>query len=231
MDLFRAQRGMLKQAFAQVCEVSVRVSVGGHTLVDLTYMHTRPRDIFPRRRPQHDPGSVTATDRQGKPATSSNRRASIRGDCRRGRSRDGIGVIKHFDIHSAASPQPKNPTAVSHVRRTPKRMKMRSRRPRGMAKQCGSSDNEYPYTIQSVTGETPVLRWLRAMAVPAMTELDRFVNLVSTNWTWLPHPVFSRQSPMRRGALKRMKMGVLWYRRLRWTKVVLSVMLTARETV
>jgi len=31
------------------------------------------------------------------------------------------------------------------------------------------------------------------MAVPAMTELDRFLNLVSTNWTSLPHPVFSRQ--------------------------------------
>ena len=56
-----------------------------------------------------------------------------------------------------------------------------------------ASDNEYPYTTQSVTGETPVPRWLRDMAVPAMTELDRFVNLVSTNWTWLPHPVFSRQ--------------------------------------
>src|SRR5947199_8982247 len=26
------------------------------------------------------------------------------------------------------------------------------------------------------------------------TELDRFVNLVSTNWTWLPQPVFSEQN-------------------------------------
>src|SRR5437660_2933002 len=94
---------MLKQAFAQVGKVSVRVSVGGHTLVDLTYMHTRPRDIFPRQGPQHDPGSVTATDSQGKAATGSDRRTSIRGDCRRSRSRDGIGIIKHFELHGTFS--------------------------------------------------------------------------------------------------------------------------------
>ncbi len=50
---------------------------------------------------------------------------------------------------------------------------------RGQENVMAASDNEYPYTTQSVTGETPVPRWLRGMAVPAMTELDRFVNLVS----------------------------------------------------
>src|SRR5918999_4246295 len=57
MDLLRVQGGMLKQAFAQVREVSVQVSVWSHTLVDLTYMYTYPRDIFPRQRPQHEPRS------------------------------------------------------------------------------------------------------------------------------------------------------------------------------
>src|SRR5437867_2478768 len=103
MDLFRAQRGMLKQAFAQVREVSIRVSIRGDTLVDLTYMHARPRDIFCRQRPQHDPRSVTATDSHDKAATSSDRRTSMRGDCRRSRSRDRIGIIKHFELHRALS--------------------------------------------------------------------------------------------------------------------------------
>ena len=74
-----------------------------HTIVDLTYMYTRPRDIFPRQRPQHDPRSVTATDSQSKAATDSDRRTSIRGDCRRSRSRDGIGMIKHFKLHGSFS--------------------------------------------------------------------------------------------------------------------------------
>jgi len=33
-----------------------------------------------------------------------------------------------------------------------------------------ASDNEYPYTTQSFTGETPVPRWLRGMTVPAMIQ-------------------------------------------------------------
>src|SRR5262245_50999004 len=99
MDLFRMQRGMLNQAFAQVREVSVRVSVGSHTLVDLTDMHTSPRDIFPCQRPQHNPWCVTATDSQDKAATRSYRRTSIAGDCGRRRPCDGISIIKYFKIH------------------------------------------------------------------------------------------------------------------------------------
>ncbi len=33
--------------------------------------------------------------------------------------------------------------------------------------------SELPHTSKSVTGETPVPRWLRGMAVPAMRKLDR----------------------------------------------------------
>jgi len=50
----------------------------------------------------------------------------------------------------------------------PRRTKMWSRRPG----ECNgaASDNEYPYTTQSFTGETPVPRWLRGMTVPAMIQ-------------------------------------------------------------
>ena len=46
MDLLPAQRGILKQAFAQVGKVPIRVSGGGRTLIGLTYMHIPPGDIF-----------------------------------------------------------------------------------------------------------------------------------------------------------------------------------------
>jgi hypothetical protein len=103
IDLLRAQRGTLKEAFAQVGKVPIRVSVGGHALVDLIYVHTFPRDIFPRQRPQHDPGSVTSTNSQGEAATGSHRGPSIRSDSRRSRSGDGIGIVKHFEFHGAFS--------------------------------------------------------------------------------------------------------------------------------
>ncbi len=64
MDLFRAKRGVLQQAFAQVSEVSIRVSVRRHALVHLKNVDARPRDVFARQRAQHDPGSVTTADRQ-----------------------------------------------------------------------------------------------------------------------------------------------------------------------
>ena len=44
MDLLRAQRSMLKQAFAQVSEIAIRVSIGGHTLIDLKDVHAGPWD-------------------------------------------------------------------------------------------------------------------------------------------------------------------------------------------
>src|SRR5262245_50957309 len=103
MDLFRTQRGTLKQAFAQVREVSVCVSLGGHPLVDLAEMHTRPRDIFLRQRPQHHPGSVTTTDRQDKAITGSDRLTSSSGDCHRCCPCDGIGIIKYLELHKAFS--------------------------------------------------------------------------------------------------------------------------------
>jgi len=51
MNLVWAKRGMLKQALLQVGKVPIRVSGGGHALVDLKYMHARPRDIFLSERP------------------------------------------------------------------------------------------------------------------------------------------------------------------------------------
>ena len=36
---------------------------------------------------------------------------------------------------------------------------------------CGAGASELPHTAESVTGETPVPRYLRRMAVPAMLNL------------------------------------------------------------
>jgi len=46
---------------------------------------------------------VTADDSQGEAAVGSDCRASIRDACRRSRSRNGIGFIKHFELHGAFS--------------------------------------------------------------------------------------------------------------------------------
>jgi hypothetical protein len=62
VDLLRAQRRILQEALSQVGKVPIGMSGGGHTLVDLKYMHTLPGDIFLSECPQHDPRSVTATD-------------------------------------------------------------------------------------------------------------------------------------------------------------------------
>ena len=80
-------------------KIPVRISGRGHSLVDLKYMHTLPRNIFGCQRPQHDPRSVTAADGHRKAAARGDRRASIRGDDRRTGSRDGIGLIKYFELH------------------------------------------------------------------------------------------------------------------------------------
>jgi hypothetical protein len=94
---------MLKQALAQVREVSIWVSVGGRSLVDLIHMHAIPGDLLVCERPQHNPGSVTATDSEKEVATGSDGRTCIRGDCGRCGSGDGIGIIKDFKRHELSS--------------------------------------------------------------------------------------------------------------------------------
>jgi hypothetical protein len=103
MDLIWAHGRMLKQAFSKVGEVSTRISGWSHALVDLKYMHAGPRDIVFSQRTQHDPGSVSAADSEGKASTRRDRSTSICGNHRRSCPRDGIGILKHFEVHGIFS--------------------------------------------------------------------------------------------------------------------------------
>jgi hypothetical protein len=62
VDLSIAQGGMLHQALADVGEVSIWVSRGGHTLVYLDHVDTLPRDIITGQGMEHEPRGVAAAD-------------------------------------------------------------------------------------------------------------------------------------------------------------------------
>src|SRR6516164_1952146 len=83
-------------------EVTVRIARRSDALVDLIHVNTPPGDVFACQRTEHDPGSVTPADGHKEATTGCDGRSSIRSDCRRGRSGDGIGVIEHFDLHAAS---------------------------------------------------------------------------------------------------------------------------------
>jgi hypothetical protein len=53
---------MLKQAFLQMSEVSVRMSRGGNPFIYLYNMLTYPRDVFIGQVAQHNPRSMSATN-------------------------------------------------------------------------------------------------------------------------------------------------------------------------
>jgi hypothetical protein len=63
---------MLKKAFAQMSEVSVRVSCGRYTLVHLDNVHVLPRDLFACQGAEHDPRCVTAANRRDEAAALGN---------------------------------------------------------------------------------------------------------------------------------------------------------------
>src|ERR1700692_4295801 len=68
-------------------------------------MHTRPWNIFPSQRPQHNPRSVATTEGHGETATGSDRRTSIRGNCGRSHLCHGIGILIYFELHWSFSIQ------------------------------------------------------------------------------------------------------------------------------
>jgi hypothetical protein len=104
MNLLCTKRNMLKQAFAQVGQVPLRMPVRSYTLIDLKYLHALPRNILVRQRPQHDPRCVTAADRQCEAATGRDRRSSFCRYDRRRSERDGVCVIKDFELHRTLFP-------------------------------------------------------------------------------------------------------------------------------
>jgi len=101
MNLVGVQRGMFKQAFAQVGEISVRV-FSGYALVDLHHMHSFPGELFAGQGAQHLPGGMAAADGHDETAARRDRRPSLRGDDRGSRSGDRIGIGKHLNLHAAS---------------------------------------------------------------------------------------------------------------------------------
>ena len=102
MDLLGSQRRMLEQAFTQVSEVSVRVSLRRDALVYLSHMYAFPRHIFVREGAQHLPRRVAAADSHDKTAAREDRRPSICGNGFRRLPRHCISVGKYFNLHRSS---------------------------------------------------------------------------------------------------------------------------------
>jgi hypothetical protein len=62
MDLLWAQRCMFKQALTKVSEISIRVTGGRDSLVNLHHMHSVPGHVFAREITKHEPWGFAAAD-------------------------------------------------------------------------------------------------------------------------------------------------------------------------
>src|SRR5215510_4716569 len=91
---------MLKQAFAQVSEVAVRVLRRGHALVYLHDMHAVPRQLFSCQGTEHLPRGVATTYGQDEAAPCSDRSAGLRCHDRGSLWRDGIGIGQYGNLHA-----------------------------------------------------------------------------------------------------------------------------------
>ena len=94
---------MLQQAFAQVGQISIRVSRGSHALVHLDQMDALSREVFARQGTQHEPGSVAAADGHEESAPRGRGRPSLGGNEGGSLAGDGIGIDKDFDFHEDVS--------------------------------------------------------------------------------------------------------------------------------
>src|SRR5437588_12468847 len=74
MDLLGKERTMIEKAFAQVREIPVRITVGSDTLIDLEYVHGRPRHLCGSQGAQHQPRCLATAYGHNK--------AAVRGDGR-----------------------------------------------------------------------------------------------------------------------------------------------------
>src|SRR4030095_4016946 len=90
---------MLKQAFAQVGEVSIRVSCRRYALVHLHHMHALPGDLFARQSTQHLPRRVAAANRHDETTALRHGRASFGSDNFGSPAGDCIGIGKYLNLH------------------------------------------------------------------------------------------------------------------------------------
>src|ERR1700675_4898159 len=99
MDLLGTEWGMIEKAFAQVREIPVRMSGGSHALVDLHYMHTRPRHVLGSESAQHHPRRVaTAYGHKKTPARGHRRSCVGSNDCGSSLGHR-VGAIQHFNVY------------------------------------------------------------------------------------------------------------------------------------
>jgi len=68
---------MLEQAFAQMSEITIRMSGWSHPFVDLRNVHLIPRDILSGEHTQHVPRSVAATNRHDESIPLSDSRSNL----------------------------------------------------------------------------------------------------------------------------------------------------------
>src|SRR4030095_7496459 len=99
MDLLGPQRRMLKQAFAQVGEVSIRVPRRRYALVHLHHMHALPGDLFACQSTQHLPRRVATTDGHNETAARRDSRPGLRSDNFGSLAGDCIGIGKYINLH------------------------------------------------------------------------------------------------------------------------------------
>src|SRR5258708_1341080 len=113
---------MIEQAFADVCEVPVRVSRGRYTLIHLHDMHGRPRHNSRGCQPaQHQPRGMATAHTHDKKTAGADGLPCLLGNDGCGPLSDRSGISKHFDVHCASQPNGKRIESIpvtlsSHLR-------------------------------------------------------------------------------------------------------------------
>ena len=99
MDLLGAQGGVREQALAQMREIAVGVSGGGHALVDLQHVHAAPGQLLLGQVAQHFPRRVAAAHGEDEAAARGHGHPGLRSDEGGSRPGDRIGIGEHVDLH------------------------------------------------------------------------------------------------------------------------------------
>src|SRR5919108_2515725 len=110
---------MLKQALAQVGEVSVRVSRWGHALVHLHDTYVPPGDLFVGQRTQHLPRRMATADGDDETAARRHGRPRLRRDDPGSLLGHRTGISKDCNLHAYASDQVRLPWRQENVSRSP----------------------------------------------------------------------------------------------------------------
>ena len=100
MDLPGRQRGVRKQAFAQVREVAVGIARRSHAFVHLHDVDGLPGNVLAGERAQHDPRRMPAADGHDEATPRGDRRPRVGGNHGRRPRGHGAGVGEDLDLHA-----------------------------------------------------------------------------------------------------------------------------------